>query len=78
MFTPETLTHWKLRLFFAGAIFLVLGIVLDRRPFVAAAIVTLAIALILRFIGRKPPPEVHPSWFEDEQQGSQGDTEAQR
>jgi ABC-type branched-subunit amino acid transport system permease subunit len=64
--TPEAAFPWKLRLFFAGAIFLLLGIFLDRRPLVVAAIATLAVGMVLRFLSRKPPPEVHPSWYEDE------------
>ena len=65
--TRESVTPWKLRLFFAGAFFLLLGIYLDRRPLVVAAIVTLGIAFLLRFVGRDPRHhEVHPSWFEDE------------
>ncbi|HEX8363075.1 MAG TPA: hypothetical protein VF613_23325 [Longimicrobium sp.] len=76
--TPEAAFHWKLRLFFAGAIFFLLGIFLDRRPLIMAAIVTLGIGLVLRFLSRKPPAEVHPSWYEDEDQDSHGDTEAQR
>ena len=68
--TPEAVLPWKLGLFFAGAACLVLGMFFERRELVAAAIVTLAIAVLLRFIGRKKPEEVHPSWYEDEQQGS--------
>jgi hypothetical protein len=76
--TPEEVFPWKLRLFFAGAIFLLIGMYLDRREPVIAAIVVLAIAVLLRFVGRKPKREVHPSWYEDEQHNSDGDTEAQR
>ena len=64
--TPEAVFPWKLGLFFVGALFLVLGIFFDRRELVAAAIATLAIAVLLRFIGRKKPDAVHPSWFEEE------------
>ena len=67
--SPEAAFPWKLRLFFAGAIFFLLGIFLDRRAFIVAAIVTLAIGIILRILSRSPPPEVHPSWFEDEDKG---------
>jgi sugar phosphate permease len=76
--TPEAAFPWKLRLFFAGAIFFLLGVFLDRRPFIVAAIVTLAVGIILRFLSREPPAEVHPSWYEDEQQDSHRDTEARR
>jgi NhaP-type Na+/H+ or K+/H+ antiporter len=76
--TPEAVFPWKLRLFFAGAIFLLLGMYLDRREPVIAAIVVLGIGLVLRFLSRKPPPEVHPSWYDDEDQDSRRDTEAQR
>ena len=64
--TPEAVVPWKVRLFFAGALFLVLGMLLERRELVAAAIATLAIAVLLRFVGRRKPDAVHPSWFEDE------------
>jgi hypothetical protein len=39
---------------------------LDRREPVIAAIVVLAIAVLLRFVARKPRREVHPSWYEEE------------
>ena len=44
--SPEAAFPWKLRLFFAGALFFLLGIFLDRRPLIVAAIVTLAIGII--------------------------------
>ncbi len=63
---PESLLRWKVILFFAGAIFLLLGMLLDRQPLVIAAIVTLGMAIILRFVGRRARrEEVHPSWYED-------------
>lgn len=65
--TPEAAYHWKVRLFFAGAFFVVLGIFLNRRILVAAAVVPLGIAFALRFVDRKPRhTEVHPSWYDDE------------
>jgi membrane protein implicated in regulation of membrane protease activity len=64
--TPEAVFPWKLGLFFVGAFFLVLGMFFERRELVAAAIATLAVAVLLRFVGRKKPDEVHPSWLEEE------------
>lgn len=65
--TPEAALQWKVRLFFAGAVFILLGIFLNRRILVAASMVPLAIAFLLRFVDRKPRrDEVHPSWYEDE------------
>ena len=65
---PEAAYAWKVRLFFAGAVFVVLGIFVNRREIVAVAIVPLGIAFLLRFVGRKPRhDEVHPSWYEDEE-----------
>ena len=65
--TPEAVFPWKLGLFFVGATFLVLGMFFERRELVAAAIATLAVAVLLRFVGRRKPDEVHPSWFEEEE-----------
>ncbi len=65
--SPEAAFHWKMRLFFAGALLLLLGMFLDRRPLVGAAIVVLAAGVLLRFVGReRPRQEVHPSWYEDD------------
>ena len=65
--SPESVVPWKVRLFFVGAFFLLVGIIRNQQTFIIAAIVTLAIAFVLRFVGRKPRHEpVHPSWFEDD------------
>jgi hypothetical protein len=65
--SPEELLAWKLRLFAAGAAFLLLGMALDRKVLVLAAIITLAGALLLRFLGRERPPPRDPSWDDPEE-----------
>ena len=68
MIAPRTVVRWKVLLFFAGALFFLLGIILDVRPLVIAAIATLAAALLLRFAGRPPRKEIDPSWYEEDEQ----------
>jgi membrane protein implicated in regulation of membrane protease activity len=66
---PRAVTWWKVMLFFAGAVFLGLGVALGIQALILAAIVTLAAAVVLRFVGRPPRKEIDPSWYEDEHGG---------
>ena len=65
--TREAQLAWKLGLFVAGAVLLVLGIVLERRVLVLASIVTLGAGIVLRLLYRPPPPPRHPSWDQPEE-----------
>jgi hypothetical protein len=65
--SPEDAVAWKLRIFLAGALFLLLGIILERRPLILASIVVLAIGVVLRLATRRPPPPRHASWDEPEE-----------
>jgi hypothetical protein len=66
--TPERAYEWKVRLFFAGAFFFLVGVFFDRQPLLIAAIVTLAAAVLIRFLDPSRPKrkEIDPSWYEDE------------
>jgi hypothetical protein len=62
--TPEQLLPWKLRLFWAGALLMAIGVILDRRPVMLASAVILFVGILLRFVYRAPPPPRHPDWDE--------------
>ncbi|HYW08455.1 MAG TPA: hypothetical protein VE913_15960 [Longimicrobium sp.] len=66
--TPEQAYEWKVRLFFAGSFFFLVGVFLDRKPLVIAAIVVLAAAVLIRFLdpSRRKRKEIDPSWYEEE------------
>ena len=52
---PDPLLEWKVRLFFAGALLLLVGMALGRDLMVGAGVAVLAAAFALRFLDRRPP-----------------------
>jgi membrane protein implicated in regulation of membrane protease activity len=71
---PDLFLAWKVRLFFVGAALLLAGIVLDRRELALPAIVVLAAAFALRFVGprEEPPDEGEAEDGDDAQEGEAG------
>jgi hypothetical protein len=69
---PDPLLDWKVRLFFAGAVLLLVGMALDRRVMVGAGVAVLVAAFALRFFDRRPPVAYESDEADEADDGSGG------
>ena len=57
---PDPFLDWKVRLFFAGALLLLVGMALGRDLVVGAGVAVLVAAFALRLFDRRPPAACEP------------------